>query len=70
MALQWRRLLAREGMTEAQARAILAAQASRAARLAVADDVIVNDGTLEELGPKVAALHARYLELGAAGVSD
>ena len=64
--LQWQRLLARAGMTELQARAMLAAQATRAARLAVADDVIINDGTLEELAPKVAALHARYLELGAA----
>ncbi len=69
-ALQWQRLLARAGMSEAQARAILAAQASRAARLAVADDVILNDGTLEALRLRVAALHARYLELAATGAPD
>jgi dephospho-CoA kinase len=68
--LQWRRLLAREGMSESQARAILAAQATRAARLAVADDVILNDGPLEALPPRVAALHARYRELGAPGARD
>jgi dephospho-CoA kinase len=44
---------------------MLDAQASRAARLLAADDVIVNDGDLAALGPQVAALHAQYLKLGA-----
>jgi len=65
-SLQLTRLLARDGMSETQARAMLGSQASRTARLAAADDVILNDGALDALGPRVAALHARYLELRAA----
>jgi dephospho-CoA kinase len=63
--LQWLRLRARDGLSEAEARAMLAAQASRAARLALADDVIVNDGALAALNARVATLHARYLKLAA-----
>jgi dephospho-CoA kinase len=62
-SLQIRRLVARDGSTLEQAHAILGAQASRAARLQVADDVITNDGDLDALRDQVAALHARYLEL-------
>ena len=43
------------------ARAILAAQANRAARLTVADDVLVNSGTVAELRQAVDRLHQRYL---------
>jgi dephospho-CoA kinase len=57
---QLARLRARDGETEAGARAMLAAQARRGDRLAAADDVIVNDGTLEQLEAAVAALDARY----------
>jgi dephospho-CoA kinase len=46
---QLARLMARDGGDEALARGILAAQASREDRLAVADDVIVNDGPVERL---------------------
>jgi dephospho-CoA kinase len=46
-----------------QVRAILAAQASRAVRLARADDVVNNDGDLEHLAKQVARLHPRYLRL-------
>jgi dephospho-CoA kinase len=63
-SLQWARLRAREGLSEQEARAMLTAQATRAARLAIADDVIINDGALESLPPQVAALHARYVKLG------
>lgn len=62
--LQIRRLQARDGSSLEQARAILAAQTSRAARLAIADDVIVNDGELAPLRDQVAALHLRYRNLG------
>jgi dephospho-CoA kinase len=65
-SLQLTRLLAREGMSETEARAMLNSQTSRAARLALADDVILNDGLPDALGPRVAALHARYLALAAA----
>jgi dephospho-CoA kinase len=61
--LQIRRLQARDGSTLEQARSILAAQVSRSARLAVADDIIVNDGDLASLRDQAAALHSRYLDL-------
>lgn len=64
--LQIARVMARDQVDEAGARAVLAAQASRAARLAIADDVIVNDGDLVALETAVRSLHLRYLALSAA----
>lgn len=52
------RLTALRGMSVQEARARLAAQASRAARLAAADLVVDNDGSLEELRRRVDALWA------------
>lgn len=63
--LQVRRTMARDGSTEAAARAILASQTDRATRLGFADDVIVNDGTLAALRAAVDRLHRRYLKLAA-----
>ncbi len=60
------RLVARDGITPTLAVAMLDAQASRGQRLAIADDVIVNDGTLERLYAEVAQLHARYVALAGA----
>jgi dephospho-CoA kinase len=62
-ALQLRRLHERDGSTPEQAQAILHAQATRAARLKAANDVIRNDSSLSAVRDQVAALHARYLEL-------
>jgi dephospho-CoA kinase len=64
-ALQLARLQARDGCDAEQARAILGSQAGRAARLAAADDVILNDSGTADLAPKVAALHQKYLGLAA-----
>jgi dephospho-CoA kinase len=61
--LQLRRLQARDGGSLEQARAILNAQASRAARLKSADDVIRNDADMSAVRDQVASLHARYLQL-------
>jgi len=61
--LQLKRLHARDGSTRAQAQAILAAQASRTARLKAADDVIRNDADMSAVQAQVSSLHARYLEL-------
>jgi dephospho-CoA kinase len=63
--VQLRRVMARDSTTLEQARAILAAQASRAARLQAADDVIVNSGTVSDLRRAVDGLHERYLRLAA-----
>jgi len=57
---QLTRLLARDGIDLALAQRILAAQAGRADRLAVADDVIVNTGTLADLQRFVLTLHRNY----------
>jgi dephospho-CoA kinase len=65
-ALQRRRLRARDGSSEAEVDAILAAQASRADRLAIADDVIRNDDDLGALRDRVSTLHSQYLRLAAA----
>jgi dephospho-CoA kinase len=65
--LQIARVMARSGMTRREVEAIMAAQASRSARLAAADDVIDNSGSLEALRAQIADLDARYLALAAPG---
>ena len=62
-AVQVQRLMARDGIGEDLARAMLAAQASRERRLAHADDVIRNDGAPQAVRDAVARLHAFYLDL-------
>lgn len=56
------RLVRLRGMTEADARARMAAQATREQRLAVADVVVDNDGSPEQLRDRVAALWRRLRE--------
>lgn len=62
-ALQIQRVMARNGFAAAEVEAIMAAQASRQARLAVADDVIRNDADLAALQAQVTALHEKYCAL-------
>jgi dephospho-CoA kinase len=62
-SVQLERLVRRDNTSEEEARAILASQATRASRLAVADDVIDNNGSTEDLRHRVESLHRRYLEL-------
>lgn len=61
--VQIERLVTRDGVDAAQARASLAAQAGREVRLRLADDVIDNSGPVEALDSAVADLHAKYLAL-------
>ena len=63
--VQIERLTARDGVDLTLAESMLAAQASREQRLAIADDVIDNSGTLDDLDRSVQALHERYLTLAA-----
>jgi dephospho-CoA kinase len=56
--LQVERLVSQRGMTPDQARARMAAQASRPQRLAVADLVIDNSGSLDDLDRRVAGVWA------------
>lgn len=62
-ALQVERVRSRSGLSESEVRAIMATQAPRAARLAAADDVIDNGGTLDQLRGQATALHARYVKM-------
>ncbi|WP_049621775.1 dephospho-CoA kinase [Frateuria defendens] len=64
-AMQLARLQQRDGIGETLARRMLAQQATRAERLALADDVIDNRGDEAALDEAVAALHRRYLILAA-----
>jgi dephospho-CoA kinase len=61
------RLMSRDQTGASEARAILTAQASRAQRLALAEDVILNDSDLPALERKVRELDARYRLLAASG---
>jgi dephospho-CoA kinase len=67
-SVQISRVMARSGLTEEEIRAIMATQASRAERLAAADDVLENTQGRENLGARIGALHQRYLELAGAGL--
>ena len=61
------RVMSRNAFTREQVLAIIARQATREARLAAADDVIVNDGrSLEELDVDVDQLHRTYVSLAGA----
>jgi dephospho-CoA kinase len=64
--VQIERLMARDAATSEQATAALQAQASRAARLAIADDVVANTGGVAELERQVAELHTTYQRLARA----
>ena len=59
---QLRRLVEQRGMEERDARARMARQATREQRLAVADEVLVNEGSLAELETQVDALWSRLVE--------
>ncbi|MEW1688016.1 dephospho-CoA kinase [Streptomyces sp. NPDC091265] len=60
------RLVRLRGMTEADARARMAAQATREQRLAVADLVIDNDGPVEALEPQVRKVWSELVRRAAA----
>ncbi|MDP2143706.1 MAG: dephospho-CoA kinase [Gallionella sp.] len=61
-ATQLGRVVRRSGLPEAEVRAIIAMQTPRTERLALADDIIRNDGDLEGLAEQVAALHRSYMQ--------
>jgi len=69
-AVQQRRLMLRDGCSPQAAAAMIAAQAPRAARLAIADDVIDNDGDRSMLDAPVARLHEIYLRIAARSDTD
>lgn len=64
--VQRMRLMRRDGIDAELAEQMIGAQASRAQRLALADDVVVNDADPAQMDRHVAALDARYRALAAA----
>ncbi|RUO49187.1 dephospho-CoA kinase [Pseudidiomarina donghaiensis] len=64
-ATQIARTASRDNTNAEQVQAIIAAQASREQRLAAADNVIDNNGAVEELPKHVEKLHELYLRLAA-----
>ncbi|WP_368562646.1 dephospho-CoA kinase [Pseudoxanthomonas sp. UTMC 1351] len=68
-ATQKARLMLRDGIDAVLADKMMAAQASRAQRLALADDVVVNEGDIENLRDAVAELDGRYRVLAAEALS-
>jgi len=62
-AQQVSRVMERSGLGEEEVRGIMATQASRAERLAAADDVVANTGSRDELQAQVLTLHRRYIDL-------
>ena len=67
---QLQRTMQRDGVTREHAKQILSAQATREQRLAVADDVIDNNGAPDAIASDVARLHAQYLKFAAQAVSQ
>lgn len=63
------RVMARNGFSRQQVLAIMAKQATRAQRLAVANDVVDNDGPVDALTAQVDRLDQTYRALSAAGVT-
>jgi dephospho-CoA kinase len=64
---QVRRVVARNGLSPAEVRAIMATQLDRQQRLAAADDILDNAGTPEAIAPQVRGLDDRYRRLAVAG---
>jgi dephospho-CoA kinase len=63
--IQIARVMARSGLSQIDARRIIATQASREARLAIADDIIDNSASPATLPERVSALHHAYMQITA-----
>lgn len=61
-ALQIERLRQRNAFTDSEIKAILASQAKREDRLRAADDIIVNDSSLEIFKAQIEKLHRMYMQ--------
>lgn len=64
-ATQIARTVQRSGLDEVTVRAIMAQQLGRTERLQKADDIIRNEGSLDELGKQIAAMHRHLCQLAA-----
>lgn len=68
-AVQMERLISRDEIDEPLAQKMIAAQDTRADRLAAADDVLINTGPRKDIADLAAALHAGYSRLARAEVA-
>jgi dephospho-CoA kinase len=68
-SLRRERTAHRSNLDRKQIDAIIAVQASDEERQQAANDLIVNDGSLDALGAKVKELHQQYLELASQAVA-
>ena len=64
--VQIERTMERDKVARTEAQAIVGSQLDRAGRLALADDIILNEGSLLRLDSKVQKLHGRYTEMAVA----
>ncbi len=67
---QINRTVNRDKVNQGQVKAILASQASRAERLAIADDIIKNDHNIHDLDNEIALLHNKYLLLSQESINE
>ncbi|WP_375321217.1 dephospho-CoA kinase [Aliivibrio logei] len=67
---QINRTMNRDKVNQEQAKAILMSQASRAERLAIADDIIKNDHNIHDLDSEIALLHNKYLLLSQESINE
>lgn len=68
--VQIERIMVRDNTSKSKVEAILKSQASRESRVARAQDLITNEGSLDDLMPEVATLHQFYLKLSKAENGD
>lgn len=64
-SLQMQRVMQRDGLSQERVQSIIAQQATRQQRLALASEVLINDGAFEKLIPEIERLHQIYLDLSA-----
>lgn len=60
--LQYQRIALRDGLSDREIKAVLEIQADRQQRLRAADDVVLNDGSVDKLHAKIEDLHRFYLK--------
>ena len=58
-----KRIAGRDQLDDSQISSIMQQQTSRDARLEAADDIITNDGSIDELESQVSLLHKKYLKI-------
>ena len=64
--IQLQRVMQRDGLGESLVKSIIAQQASRQQRLAIADDILTNQSKFDDLIPEIDRLHRKYCELAGA----